>query len=327
MSKIAVVGGAGYVGSFTANALNQAGHEVVVVDNLSSGHKGSVEGLRLEELDILKEEEKLRSLFEEEKFDSVFHFAALIQMGESMENPGLYFRHNVLGSLNVLEAARRSGVSSFVFSSSAGVYGNPQKLPIPEDHPLRPTNPYGETKTMVEKILVWYWKVYGLASVSIRYFNAAGGSLDGKNGEDHPEESHLIPNIINSLLKGEKLTVFGGDYDTPDGTAIRDYIHVIDLADVHIKALEYIKAYPGAEVFNAGTGRGHSNLEVLEMVEQVSGQKVNYEIGPRRRGDATELVADPTRAKELLDWSPAHSDLETVVKTAWLWHSSYPDGY
>lgn len=325
--KVAVIGGAGYIGSFTSRALKNAGWDVVIIDDLSSGHKEAVPNLRLEKIDIVGRGDELIALFQEEKFDAVFHFAALIQMGESMKEPALYFRHNVMGSINVLEATRQSSVKKFIFSSTAGVYGNPQKLPIPEDHPKNPTNPYGESKVMVERILDWYFKVFGISSVSIRYFNAAGASLDGKLGEDHPNESHLIPKVIQSILQNQEITIFGDDYETPDGTCIRDYIHVVDLAEVHVKAAGYLETNSGAFAFNAGTGEGHSNLEVVKAIEQVSGKKVKYSIGRRREGDAASLVADPGRAQAELGWTPSISDLETIVKSAWLWHSHNPKGY
>ncbi|MBI4032975.1 MAG: UDP-glucose 4-epimerase GalE [Candidatus Blackburnbacteria bacterium] len=325
--KAAVVGGAGYIGSFTSHALRDAGWDVVIIDDLSSGHKEAVAGLRLEKIDVVKQERELAILFETEKFDAVFHFAALIQMEESMKDPALYFRHNIGGSINVLEAARTGGAKRFIFSSTAGVYGNPQKLPIPEEHPKNPTNPYGESKVMVERTLAWYFKIFGISSVSIRYFNAAGASLDGKTGEDHPKESHLMPRIIRSVLRNEEITVFGNDYETRDGTCIRDYVHVLDLATAHIKALEYLEGREGTFAFNTGTGQGHSNLEVIKMVEQVSGKKVQYSIGPRREGDAANLVADPTKAQKELGWKPRFSDLETIVKSAWAWHRKNPNGY
>lgn len=326
MKKVAVVGGAGYVGSFTAYALRDAGYEVVIVDNLSSGHRGAVADFPIETIDILSQKDKLVALFRDD-FHSVVHFAALIQMGESMKDPGLYFRHNITGSLNVIEASQEVGVKGFVLSSTAGVYGDPEKVPIPEEHPLRPTNPYGESKVIVEKILSWYWQIFKFPSVSIRYFNASGAALDGRIGEDHPNESHLIPLLIRAVLEGNEMTIFGNDYNTPDGTCVRDYIHVLDLANVHVKALEYLERNPGNYAFNAGTGNGYTNLEVVSMVEVVSGKKINYKIGPRRSGDVAVLVADSDKAKEILDWEPRHSDLKTIIESAWKWHSTHPHGF
>lgn len=327
MKKVVVVGGAGYVGSFTARALKEDGYNVTVIDNLSSGHKAAVSGFKIVRIDILGDKRKLSEFLKKERFAAVLHFAALIQMGESMRNPGIYFRHNFAGSLNVVEASQEAGVKSFVFSSTAGVYGDPEKVPISEDHPLRPTNPYGESKVMVEKILEWYWRIFKFPSVSIRYFNASGAALDGSIGEDHPNESHLIPLLIKAGLNGGEMTIFGGDYDTPDGTCIRDYIHVLDLADAHAKALKYLEENPGSYSFNAGTGRGYTNLEVVRTAEEVSGKKINYRIGPRRSGDPAILVADAKNAKQTLGWASKHSNLRTIVESAWKWHSAHPHGF
>lgn len=327
IKKIAVVGGAGYIGSFTGHALKDSGYEVVIIDNLSSGHKKMINNSRLIEVDIVTRKDILDELFQKEKFDAVIHFAALIQVGESMENPGLYFKNNVLGSLNLIEAAVKNKIKAFVFSSTAAVYGNPQVVPIQESHSINPTNVYGETKAMVEKILMWYWNIFQFSSVSIRYFNAAGAALDGSMGEDHPKETHLIPILINSALGGNRVTIFGNDYNTPDGTCVRDYIHVLDLADVHIRALGYLWDTPGCFAFNAGTGRGYSNLEVLKMVKKVSGQNIKYKIGEKRDGDPAQLVADSNNAQRVLGWKPARSDLETIVKTACLWHKKHPKGF
>lgn len=325
--KVAVVGGAGYIGSFTSHVLREAGYEVVVIDNLSRGHKEAVRDFRLVKLNILREKEKLADFFRKEKFDAVLHFAALLQVGKSMEKPGLYFRHNVTGSLNVIESAVKSGVKAFVFSSTSAVYGNPRKIPTPENHPLKPTSPYGESKAMVEKILDWYWRVFKFPSASIRYFNASGAALDGSIGEDYPNESHLIPLLIKAALKDDEVTIFGGDYNTPDGTCIRDYVHVLDLAGAHVNTLKYLEENPGNYTFNAGTGKGYTNLEVVKMVEEVSSKKVNYKIGPRRLGDATILVADASKAKQVLKWEPKYSDLRTIIRSSWKWHSTHPRGF
>lgn len=325
--KVAVVGGAGYIGSFTAHALAKNGYDVVVIDNFSSGHKKVISGLRSIKLDIVENKDLLEELFQEEKIGAVIHFAALIQVKESMENPGLYFKNNILGSLNLIEAAAKNKIKAFVFSSTAAVYGNPQVVPIPENHPINPINVYGETKAMVEKTLKWYWNIFQFPSASIRYFNAAGATLDGSMGEDHSKETHLIPILIKSALQGNEMTIFGDDYDTPDGTCIRDYIHVLDLADIHIKALGYLSDTPGCSAFNAGTGRGDSNLKVLKMVEKVSGQNIKYKIGEKRDGDPAQLVADSSNAQKVLGWKPTYSDIETIVKTAWLWHKEHPGGF
>lgn len=322
-----MVGGAGYIGSFTSRALRERGYNVVVIDNLSSGHKETINNSRLIEVDIVTQKDILDELFEKEEFAAVIHFAALIQVKESMENPGLYFKNNVLGSLNLIEAAVKNKIKAFVFSSTAAVYGNPQIVPITESHSINPSNVYGETKTMVEKILRWYWNIFQFPSVSIRYFNAAGAVLDGSMGEDHPNETHLIPILINSAFGCNEVTIFGSDYNTPDGTCVRDYIHVLDLADIHIRAIEYLWDNPGCFAFNAGTGRGYSNLEVLKMVEKVSGQGIKYKIGEKRDGDPAQLVADSSNAQRVLGWKPACSDLETIVKTACIWHKKHPKGF
>lgn len=325
--KVAVVGGAGYIGSFTSHALRNKGYSVVVIDNLSSGHKEAVSDFPFVKLDIIRDEKGLDRIFRKEKFDAVFHFAALLQVGESMRKPGLYFRHNVAGSLNVAECAVKNGVKAFIFSSTSAVYGHPEKIPTRENNVLEPTSPYGESKVMVEKILNWYWKIFNFPSVSIRYFNAAGAALDGSMGADHPFRTQLITTVMDSILKKKPMAVFGGDYDTPDGTCIRDYIHVIDLADAHIKALEYLGSNPGGHIFNAGTGRGYSNLEIIRMAERISGRKVNYTIGDRRPGDVVATTADPTKAHRLLGWKAKYSDLKTILESAWRWHSGHPKGY
>ena len=238
MEKILVTGGAGYIGSFMVRCLKKKGFEVIIADNLSQGHIESVKDFDVREIDLATEKEKLNELFEKEKFSGVVHMAGFIQMGESFANPSKYFQNNLMSALNVMDAMVKNKVSNFILSSSAGVYGNPESLPIKEEDKKEPLNPYGETKYMIEKMLEWYDQAYGLKFISIRYFNAAGAALDGSIGEDHPEESHLIPLIIKAGLKGEKFTIYGNDYKTPDGTCIRDYIHVLDLADAHILALQ-----------------------------------------------------------------------------------------
>lgn len=327
IKKIAVVGGAGYIGSFTSHALKNRGYDVVIIDNLSSGHKKAVKGFQLIERDIAKEWGVFDELFKKEKFDAVVHFAALIQVGESMENPGDYFKNNVFGSLGLIEAAARNRVRSFILSSTAAVYGNPHKVPVSEDHQLNPESPYGESKIMAEKILKWYWRIFKLPSASIRYFNAAGAALDGSMGADHPHKTHLITVVVKSILEKKQMTVFGGDYPTPDGTCVRDYIHVLDLADIHIRALEYLEENPGNYVFNAGTGRGYSNLEVIRTTEKETGKNVDYLIGNRRDGDPAIIFADPSLAKKVLGWKPIDSDLKTIIKSAWLWHKNHPGGF
>lgn len=322
---IAVVGGGGYIGSFTARALMNMGKKTIVIDNFSTGHREACKGIRIVEADILKD--NLVDIFKKEHVTDVIHFAALIQANESMQKPAAYFKNNILGTLRLLDSCVQAGVSSFVFSSTAAVYGDPIQIPIPETHRLLPKNVYGESKVCAEKLMYWYWTIYRLPSVAIRYFNAAGADLKGRYGEDHKNESHLIPNIIKSILADGEVVIFGNDYSTPDGTCIRDYIHVLDLADVHIKALQYLRNRKGNFVFNAGTGKGYSNLEVVKMVEEVSGQKVHYKIGQRRPGDVASLVADSSLARKELGWQPRYSSLRMIIETSFLWHQNHPEGY
>jgi UDP-glucose 4-epimerase len=324
--KILVTGGAGYIGSIMVKQLGEKGFEVVVFDNLSSGHKEAVEGVPLFEGDTL-DKKVLESAFVQNKFEAVMHFAGVISMGESMENPYKYFLNNTLGALSLLEIMVNHKVDKLIFSSTAGVYGNPVQLPIKEDDPKNPTNPYGESKLMVEKILSWYDKVYGLRSISLRYFNAAGATLDGQFGEDHKDETHIIPLAIKAALTNTEFTIYGKDYKTKDGTCIRDYVHVIDLCQAHLLALDVLMNNHQTDFFNVGPGIGFSNIEVVEMVKKVSGVDFPVRFGERRPGDADELVADPTKIKKELGWQPKNSDLTTIIETAWKWHKAHPKGY
>jgi UDP-arabinose 4-epimerase len=255
------------------------------------------------------------------KTDSVIHFAAYIQAGESVTDPAKYYRNNTLGSLSLLDAMRQAKVNKLVFSSTAAVYGNPRQTPIPETHPHEPVNPYGQSKLMAERILADHASAHGLRATALRYFNAAGADPDGKIGEDHEPESHLIPRILGVALGREKeITVFGTDYDTPDGTCLRDYIHVSDLADAHVKALKRLETHAGFSAFNLGTGKGYSVNEVVGAVERVTGKKISVSYGPRRAGDPPKLVADPTKAMGELNWKPSRSALDTLIADAWAWH-------
>jgi len=319
--KILVTGGAGYIGGFMSKHLLDKGDEVVVADSLERGHKEVVDGRAKFYEGNLLDKEFVSKIFSENKFDAVINFAGFISMGESMEEPHLYFENNVVSSMNILEEMVKTGNNNFIFSSSAGVYGNPTIIPIPEDHPTNPENPYGESKLMVEKIMKWYGKTKSLNTVALRYFNASGASLDGLRGEDHNPESHLIPCVIKALLKNEPFDLFGNDYKTKDGTCVRDYIHVLDLVQAHILAIDKVKSTGGNYTYNVGTGNGYSNKEIVEMIEKVSGQKVNVRISPRRPGDADELIADATKIQKDLGFAPQYSDLETIVKSAWQWHS------
>lgn len=321
MKKILVTGGAGYIGSIMTKRLLDNGIETVVVDDLERSDKHSIDPrARFVEGNLLKSE-FVTSIFEKETFDGVIHFAGYISMAESMENPYIYFQNNIYGALNVVEAMRNYGSNNFVFSSTAGVYGNPTKVPIPEDHPKRPTNPYGESKLMVEHILDWYSSIHNISSVCLRYFNACGALLDASLGERHKSETHIIPKAIEAILEDKEFNLFGTDYNTPDGTAVRDYIHVIDLTDAHILALQKLESDKGHYKFNVGTGNGHSNKEIVEMVEKVSSKKIKVKYSSRRPGDAEILVADPTNINRELLFQPKLSDLETIVKSAWDFHT------
>lgn len=321
--KILVTGGAGYIGSFMTRSLLERGDKVVVVDSLERGHKSAIDLRANIILGDLLDKKFITKVLKKEKVDGVIHFAGYISMGESMKNPGLYFEKNIQASVNVADAMVKTDTNHLIFSSTAGVYGNPIKVPIPEDHPKNPENPYGESKLMVEKILSWYGKIFGLSYACLRYFNAAGAALDGSMGERHNPETHLIPKIMEAVLRKSDFSLFGDDYATPDGTCIRDYIHVLDLAKAHILALEKLRKDKGAYTFNIGTGKGHSNREVIAMVEKVTGKKIKVKIEKRRPGDANELVADARQIKKLLEFAPQYSDLETIVLSAWKWHSNY----
>lgn len=318
--KILVTGGAGYIGSFMTKCLLERGDEVVVVDSLERGHRDAVDVKAKFYQGNLLDKNFVETVFSENKFDAVINFAGFISMGESMENPYIYFQNNVFSALNLMEEMIKTKTDNFIFSSSAGVYGNPVKLPIPEDHPTNPENPYGESKLMVEKLMSWYQKTHGLNSAALRYFNASGASLDGSLGEQHNPETHLIPNIIKAILKGESFKLFGINYETKDGTCVRDYIHVLDLVNAHILAIEKVNKDKGMLIYNVGTGNGYSNKEVMEMVRKVSGKELSVEEVQRRPGDANSLIADVAKIKQDLGFAPKYSDLETIVKTAWQWH-------
>jgi len=315
-SRILVTGGAGYIGSHTVRLLLEQGHDVTVADNLSRGYRHNVPEGRLVVLD-LAETARLAELMRERRTEAVIHFAAFAAVGESMKDPALYFRNNVAGSLSLLSAMNDAGVRHMVFSSTCAVYGEPGVSPILENLPFRPVSPYGESKVMVETLLRWFDQIHHVTSVSLRYFNAAGGDPEGHLGEEHVPETHLIPLLLRAVLTGQPITVFGNDYDTPDGTCIRDYIHVDDLAQAHILALEHLAAGGASEQFNVGTGTGHSVLEMLRAVEEVTGRKVPYVVGPRRDGDPPRLVAAPEKIRRMLGWQPRYADLRVIVEHAW----------
>ncbi|MFB3827990.1 MAG: UDP-glucose 4-epimerase GalE [Bryobacteraceae bacterium] len=312
--RILVTGGAGYIGSHTVKLLLRHGYEVTVVDNLSHGHRHNVEKVPFHELDIQRTEELARVL---EGHDAVIHFAAFIAVGESMRAPETYFENNVGGSLSLLTAMLRAGVKHIVFSSTAAVYGMPATFPILETFPIAPVNPYGESKVMVEKMLHWFDVVHGIRGVALRYFNASGADPEGLLGEEHEPETHLVPLLLRAALTGKPVTLFGGDYDTPDGTCIRDYIHVNDLAEAHILAVESLLAGGASGQFNVGTGKGHSVLEMLKAVEEVTGRRVPHTVGPRREGDPPVLVANADQLRRTLGWEPRCTGLDQIVGSAW----------
>jgi UDP-glucose 4-epimerase len=316
---VLVCGGAGYVGSHACLALARAGHEVTVLDNLFAGHREAVRWGPLVEADILRPE-TLDAGFAR-RVDAVMHFCARSLVGESVTDPVAYYQNNVAGTLNLLEAMRRHGVDRLVFSSTAAVFGNPVSDVIDEEHPKDPINPYGASKLMVERILADAAAAYGLRSVALRYFNAAGAAADEGIGESHEPETHLIPNALKAAAgAGAGLKVFGNDYPTRDGTCVRDYVHVLDLADAHLRALDWMDREPGAHRFNLGNGNGFSVLEVIEAARRVTGHDIPYEIAPRRAGDPPVLVASSAQAREKLGWTPRYDRIEPIIETAWAWH-------
>lgn len=319
---ILVAGGAGYIGSHTAKALHDVGLRPVVVDNLVTGNRWA---LRFGPFSIgsIADRSRLAATISEYAIEAAILFAAHAYVGESTANPSKYYRNNLSTSIEFLDALVAGGIKRLVFSSSCSIYGIQEKMPIQEESGKDPLSPYAETKWMLEKILAWYDHAYGLRSVCLRYFNAAGASPDGTLGEHHDPETHLIPLAIKASLGGPALRVFGTDYPTPDGTAVRDYVHVTDLAQAHVQAIQYLMEGGISRQYNCGTGKGHSVREVIGMVEQVSGRKLSVEYVPRRRGDAPVLVADARKIRDSLGWTPQLSSLETIVETAWRWHSEH----
>jgi len=318
---VLVTGGAGYIGSHTVRQLTGKGFEVVVLDNLSRGHIESIPGnVHFEKADLM-DAESLKNAIGKYKIDAVIHFAAFAYVGESVENPSLYYRNNVVGSFNLIKVISELGIKKFVFSSTCSIYGNPENVPISEKEPPNPINPYARTKYMIENILSDFENAYGLKYAALRYFNAAGDSDDGSIGESHEPEPHLIPLVLFTALgKRDSIKIYGDDYDTPDGTCIRDYIHVNDLADAHIKALKYIEN-GASTVINLGTGNGYSVKEIIEAARRITGKEIKAEITGRRAGDPAVLVADNKKAKELLGWKPEYN-LERILETAWNWHKN-----
>lgn len=318
---ILVTGGAGYIGSHIIKLLNQEEYETVVVDNLVQGHRELVKWGHFEEVD-LGDKEKLAAVFKKYPIEAVIHFAALASVGESVVNPDKYYRNNMANTLNLLEVMKEYGVKKIVFSSTAATFGNPVKDLIDETHPQNPINPYGRTKLMMEKMMADFDRAYGMKYVALRYFNAAGCDPESEIGEWHVPEGHLIPIVMEVAMgKREKMTINGNDFPTPDGTCVRDYVHVTDLASAHLLALKKLMDGGGSDNFNLGNGSGFSNKQVVEMVKKVTGKEFEVVYGPRREGDPAILVADSRKAKEVLGWKPKYADLETIVRTAWEWRN------
>ena len=321
-----VTGGAGYIGSHAAKALHRGGYRVVVFDNLIAGHRGAAKFGEFVEGDIL-DTAAVRDALRRHEIGAVMHFAAFLDVGESVREPAKYYRNNLVGALSVLEAMAAESVRDFVFSSTCATYGEPIETPIAETHPQRPINSYGETKLAVERALPHFERAFGLRWTALRYFNAAGADPEGELGEDHTPEIHLIPRAFEAATGGRELQVFGDDYPTPDGTCLRDYVHVSDLADAHVKALEALVETGRSGAYNLGTGRPHSVREVIVAVERVTGHAVPWSLAPRRDGDPAVLYAAPQKAQDELHWKPRWPDLESIVRTAWEWHRTHPHGY
>jgi UDP-glucose 4-epimerase len=332
--KVLVTGGAGYIGGVVADELLQAGHEVIVFDNLSRGHRQAVPKNAELVIGELADRAALDQLLRTQAIDAVMHFAALIEAGESMKAPETFFRNNTANALTLLEAMLGAGVKRFVFSSTAALYGNPERTPIEENDALRPTNAYGESKLLVERMLAWFHQIHGLRYASLRYFNAAGASRPDR-GEAHQPETHLIPRILEVALgRAQHVNIFGTDYPTPDGTCVRDYIHVSDLARAHLLALHALDPAENSGsqtfeplIYNLGNGQGFSVREVVEVARAVTGHPVPAIESPRRAGDPAVLIASSEKIRRELGWQPKFPDLKTIVESAWQWHRAYPDGY
>ncbi|MFD0618067.1 UDP-glucose 4-epimerase GalE [Paenibacillus sp. GCM10027629] len=324
---VLVTGGAGYIGSHTVMELVTRGEDVVVVDNLYQGHRGAVRGGKLYEGDI-RDRDFLTQVFRENQIDAVIHFAANSLVGESMQNPGKYYDNNVYGTLCLLETMNAFDVKNIVFSSTAATYGEPEKVPIEETDRTEPTNAYGETKLTMERMMRWFDTAHSMKYVSLRYFNAAGAHESGLIGEDHEPESHLIPLVLQTALKQrEFIAVFGEDYPTTDGTCVRDYVHVTDLADAHIRAVQYLRDGGDSNIFNLGSGNGFSVREVIETAKKVTGLDIPVRMQERRAGDPAVLVASSAKARQVLGWNPTRERLEQIIESAWNWHSQHPNGY
>jgi UDP-glucose 4-epimerase len=324
---ILITGGAGYIGSHTVKYFQKQNEEIIVVDNMQSGHEASINVDHLYKIDI-RDKEELDKVFKNHNIDAVIHFAANSLVGESMEKPYEYYHNNVFGMLCLLDVMKENKVNKIVFSSTAATYGEPKSIPIMESDETSPTNTYGETKLAMEKMMKWFDQAYGTKYVSLRYFNAAGAYGSGEIGEDHHPETHLIPLILQvPLEKRDKIYMFGDDYLTEDGTCVRDYIHVMDLASAHYKALEYLRIGNNSDIFNLGNGNGYSVKEVIETTRRVTGHPIPAEVKERRTGDPATLIASSEKAKNVLGWKPEFDSLEKIIEDAWRWHKSYPNGY
>ncbi len=325
---VLVLGGAGYIGSHTVDRLLDNGYDVAVVDNLVTGHKYAVRAEARLHVGDVRDKAFMRKVFTEEDVEGVVHFAAFSVVPESMKDPLKYFDNNTAGMVTLLEVMHEFDVKNIVFSSTAATYGEPKQIPIRETDPQVPTNPYGESKLAMEKIMHWSDIAYGIKFVALRYFNVAGAKADGSIGEDHGPETHLIPIILQVAAgKRDKLQVYGDDYPTKDGTNVRDYVHVVDLADAHILALKYLAAGNDSNAFNLGSATGFSNLEILEAARKATGKEIPAEMAPRRPGDPSTLIAASDKARDILGWQPQYDDVEKIIATAWNWHENHPEGY
>lgn len=327
--SVLVLGGAGYIGSHTVDRLVDQGQDVVVVDSLVTGHRAAVNDKAKFYQGDLADQDFMRKVFTENpEIDAVIHFAAYSLVAESMKKPLKYFDNNTAGMIKLLEVMNEFDIKNIVFSSTAATYGIPEKMPIMESDPQDPINPYGESKLMMEKIMRWADEAYGTKFVALRYFNVAGAKPDGSIGEDHGPETHLIPIVLQVAQgKRDKLQIFGDDYNTPDGTNVRDYVHPFDLADAHILAVDYLRKGNESNAFNLGSSTGFSNLEIVEAARKVTGKEIPAEIAPRRGGDPDSLIASSDKAREILGWKPQCDNIERIIETAWAWHSSHPNGY
>jgi UDP-glucose 4-epimerase len=326
--SILVLGGAGYIGSHAVDQLIHKNYEVVVIDNLQTGHKQAIHDKAVFYQGDIRDKAFLQEIFTKESIDGVIHFAASSLVGESVEKPLMYFNNNVYGTQVLLEVMEEFGVKQIVFSSTAATYGEPKEMPIVETMPTNPENPYGESKLMMEKMMKWCDQAYGMRYVALRYFNVAGAKSDASIGEDHDPETHLVPIILQAALgQREYLGIYGDDYDTPDGTCIRDYVYIEDLIAAHIAALEYLQKGNESNIFNLGSNNGYSVKEMLEAAREVTGKEIPAKILPRRAGDPSKLVASSEKAKQVLGWQPKVTDIKEIIKTAWDWHISHPKGY